>query len=328
MQEHNPKDFAQLALKTQYNNPHLKRGPQALKQLTELYGWLIPTALKKGKVLTYYEDKKLLGYFLRINSVNPMNKQKGTNVHTNFDLSSKKATALWKKIIKYELSKCPTRSLLHLGQYHLKEEKLFNSLGFHVDSVQLIGNVAKALKEVQKRDLTKVKKQMREKGYRIRKLSNPDWASPLAKAVVEEFKKRPWHCRFAAYDEFQKVLADRLRAYAKNPKAKANRTSNVWVVLKGNRPLGDFSTTIFDTGLSGKMGGMGFEFGEELQGMGLGLIAYETIFKWHQKKGIKRFQGFTSNPAVLHLARKFGRKPVGWHFRKGKPHYPSSHFKI
>ncbi len=324
----NPKDFAQLALKTQYNTPHLKRGAKALKHLSQLYSWLIPTAEKKGKVLTYYESGNLKAYYLRINSINPMNQQKGTNIHTNFDPSSKKAKAWWAKTVKAELKKCPYNSLLHLGGYHLKEEKLFNSLGFHKDGIQLVGNVNKAIKAVQKRDLQKIKRQLREKGYRIRKMTEEKWATPLAKVVVDEFKKRPWHCRFAAHDEFKKNLAKRLKEYAKNPNSKANRTSYVWVVLKGNKPLGDFSTTIFDNGLSGKMGGMGFELGEELQGIGLGLVAYETIFKWHQKKGVKRFQGFTSNPAVLHLAREFGRVPVGFHFRKGKPHYPSEHFLV
>jgi len=326
--EHNPKDFANLALKTQYNDPHFNKGSKGLKHLEKFFSWLVPRAKETGTVKTFYFDGKLQAYFLRLNTVNPMNKKKGTNIHSTYNPRSQKALRWWKKTLREELKKCPVQALFHMSNFHMSHQKFINTLGFHIDCVQIIGQLNYSILQLQRRDLQKYKDGLRKRGLKIRKLTNEKWAAPLANVVVEEFKKRPWHCRFAAHDEYKKVLAKRFRDYAKAPYSKAHKNSNVWVVLKGNKPLGTFSSTVFEDGLLGKMGGMGFELGEELQGIGLGLIAYETMFKWLKKKDVKRYQGYSSNPAVLYLAREFKRRPAGWHFRKGKPHYPASHFKI
>lgn len=322
------KDISLLALDTHYREQNFQKGRKALNYLQGYFKGRIEEAKKDGSFETYYEGKNLLGYFIRVNYLSPYNFQQGVSLNGSYSPNSKKAKRWWRKTLKRELPKCPRGSLLHLGNFHLEDEDLIKSLGFYRDCVQIEGNVYSSLKILRKRNLLIIKKRIKENGLVIRKLTDEKLAKSLAEIVVEEFKKRPWHCRFMAYDEFKKPLAKKFRSYAKNPYKKEFRDTNVWVVLRGKKPLGTFSVVIFESGLHGRRSGLGFELSEELQGIGLGLLAYEKMFEWLRKRGVKAYQGYTSNPAVLHMAREFKRVPIGWHFRKGRPHYPAEHFDL
>ncbi|MCO4793289.1 MAG: GNAT family N-acetyltransferase [Bacteriovoracaceae bacterium] len=315
-------EMAELAIQYNYSHKIFKNNKKSHKHMSKFYVFLIEKALKKGCIETFYMKDKLYAFFIRINFKHPMNEQIVNSINTSYRLRSPKAKKWWIRIVKRELQKCPRGTNLHVGPKFLKHKKLFNKFGFHMDAVQILGDVKKSLRIIESKDLKT------HKNITIRKLTNPKWALPIAKVVIKEFKKRPWHCRFAAYDSCQKHFAKRYRDYANNRNSKEHKDTSCWVVLKDNKPLGIFSTVIREDGLMGKVAGLDFGFDESLQGKGIGLLAYREIFRWLDKKKVKPYQGFTSNPAVLHMARVLDRETINWHFRKGNPHYSETHFNI
>ena len=74
-------------------------------------------------------------------------------------------------------------------------------------------------------------------------------------------------------------------------------------------PVGHLSCVFYpEHGLYGASGGLNVFLAPEVQGQGLGRIAYGHLLDRLHELGAEAFFGRTSNPAVIHIGRQIGRR--------------------
>jgi GNAT superfamily N-acetyltransferase len=101
------------------------------------------------------------------------------------------------------------------------------------------------------------------------------------------------------------------------------------VLLRGDEVVGFFGFDLEeDNPLWGMSAGMDVVLDPSLHGKGLGRWAYWRMLRQQVALGVRTMRGGTSNPAVLHLARRMGREVHAWELRRGPGAFPPEHFQV
>ena len=101
-----------------------------------------------------------------------------------------------------------------------------------------------------------------------------------------------------------------------------------WIVARGDEVLGVVGFRLDRASpFWGCVAGMDLTLDPSLHGRGVGRAAYALMLRRMVDLGVDVFKGGTSNPAVLHLARRMRRPLLAWEIRHGAPALPASHFE-
>ncbi|MCB9615178.1 MAG: hypothetical protein H6722_22300 [Sandaracinus sp.] len=184
-------------------------------------------------------------------------------------------------------------------------------LGLGIDSVQLVGEVDRALARLEDAPLPS--------GLRITPMREDDL--PEVFAMLERtFVEEPEHGWFCALPKFIAKQREQLKAAARDPKALQ------LVVREGERVVGHVGASIdLANPFWGPSTSLGLCFAPSIRGRGVLRPLYRAFLEGLRARGVRVFRGGTSRPAVMHLGRVMDRTLQGLNLRRGAP-FPPSHF--
>lgn len=181
--------------------------------------------------------------------------------------------------------------------------------GFHIESVMLEGDPARALRAAKKFpdvDLGRLK---------VRKVAARD--IPAIQLIHKvEFGRNPHFGSFCASPGFLRNLKKEILLELRQ------ETHSHYVFTRKGKVLGYFATSAH-----GPHAGITFAFSRAIQGRGLVKHAYLILLTDMVAKGAKLFRGGTAQPAVLRLGKKMGRKLTVYMLEYGPGHFPAEHFR-
>ncbi len=223
--------------------------------------------------------------------------------------------------IKIPLGRGPVRFNLMADYAALIGELSRASLNPHsLITVGLVGQAARVLKRGSVPD----EGQIAGRGLVVRPIANLREVREAGRLMKTIFTRSPQFGIFVASPRFIKSEMAKLRQGIGSDADHEgigffDRTGKLvgWAMLSFQR----------SNPLTGGHGALGFSLSPGIQGMGLSKFLYRRFFMEAQKRKVKRFIGSTSNPAILHLNRKFGRRPLAYMISSEKPHFPLSYFR-
>ncbi|MCA9614099.1 MAG: hypothetical protein H6721_18120 [Sandaracinus sp.] len=184
-------------------------------------------------------------------------------------------------------------------------------LGLGIDSVQLVGEVDRALALLDDAPLPS--------GLRIAPMREDDL--PQVFAMLERtFVEEPEHGWFCALPKFIASQREELETAARDPEALQ------LVVREGETVVGHVGASIdVANPFWGPATSLGLCFAPPIRGRGVLRPFYRAFLEGLRARGVRVFRGGTSRPAVMHLGRVMDRTLQGVNLRRGAP-FPPSHF--
>ncbi len=183
--------------------------------------------------------------------------------------------------------------------------------GVGVDSVQLLGDVARARRNLRAGALPE--------GVVLDRLRPAD-VDALIALYAETFAAAPEYCWFGAYPKALSRQRDRLEV------ALLDEAHLELVLRTKDGPRGHASATVVhDNAFWGPTAGMSLCFAPELRGRGVLRPVYRALLDGMHERGAVAFKGGTSQPAVMRLALEMGRTLSAVNLRR-RAHFDEAHF--
>jgi len=291
--------------------PLYRNDVAAKKQVALLMQAAVGAASAHGEVRTWVHGGQIVACLLWSSRLHPLFGQEATEFVLEFDVKCPQALA-W---VREELGQWRTwggehtTGILQRRYWNLAE--LLYQVGLPVDGLELLGECASALGAL---------------GPSVSLPPDLSWsvcASEDVAAVValrqRVFTQLPQYAWFAAHPAHGEAFAQRLRQELTG--------EHLWWVIRRNEEVLGFvgSSVVPENPLWGPRGGVEFVLDPQLHGRGVGKEAYRRTLQGLLERGCPVFKGCSSNPAVLLLAARMGRRVESFHVRSGGPH-PLAHF--
>ncbi|MEZ4340002.1 MAG: hypothetical protein R3B82_25555 [Sandaracinaceae bacterium] len=184
-------------------------------------------------------------------------------------------------------------------------------VGVGVDSIQLIGDVERAARELRRAPMPE--------GVRLERLT-VDHVEPILALYAETFAAEPEYCWFGAHPSYLSRQREKLEATLASP-------GHLELVLLTERgPRGHASATVDqENAFWGPTAGMSLCFAPELRGRGVLRPVYGALLDGMRERGAVAFKGGTSQPAVMRLGLEMGRVLQGVNMKR-HVHFDEAHF--
>ncbi len=189
---------------------------------------------------------------------------------------------------------------------------LLLTLGLGIDSLSLTGRTQDGLAALARPPVTL------PSGIDIRPLL-PDDVEPFLDLQEQVFCAEPEYCWFGGTPEFRQTTRHSLL------KGREGRTVHRWAITDEQGLAGVFSCDHSDNPMWGPMGGLYFCFHPRIRGKGLTHHAYRWQLQAMRADGVPLYRGSTSQPPIMAMARKLGRRLTAWNMRRGT-HFAPGHF--
>lgn len=143
-----------------------------------------------------------------------------------------------------------------------------------------------------------------------------DAALHLKRAWFREHPEHGWFCADEAF--LAREREELLGGLGEDPTR--------FVFLRDRRVVGLFGFGVEDHPMWGRQAHPTFDVAGDLHGKGLLTFAYRFLLDEMAARGVRLYAGGTSQPGVLALSGKMGRRLFAWVLRPGPAPFPPGHF--
>lgn len=180
-------------------------------------------------------------------------------------------------------------------------------LGMFLDSTIFIGDPARALAPIADYPADDL---FLKSGCTTRKMATTDDVMGIAQLKLGIFRQNPELCWFYLNEGHQEFERKQLTALLEQPE-----DIHRHLIFKNDQLVGMYGFDASDAPFWGKIAGMDFAYLPAIRGLGLGKAGYKHLFEEMIAHGVDHYIGGTSNPAVLNMAKTFGRQVLQYHLR-------------
>lgn len=180
-------------------------------------------------------------------------------------------------------------------------------LGMFLDSTIFIGDPTRSLAPIADYPADDL---FRKAGCTTRKMATADDVTGMAQLKQGIFRQNPELCWFYLNEGHQEFEHKQLTSLLEQPD-----DIHRHLIFKNNQPVGMYGFDVSDAPFWGKIAGMDFAYLPAIRGLGLGKAGYKRLFEEMIAHGVNHYIGGTSNPAVLKMAKTFGREVLQYHLR-------------
>lgn len=190
-------------------------------------------------------------------------------------------------------------------------------MGFHVDSVTLLGDPARSLAHLVGR--YDPPRRLTHLGLQIEPMRTQAQADAVLELKRTTFAREPQFCWFGANEAY----LDAERRALEQP---AEPGTVRWVVTDGARVLGFVGSDLQpDNALWGRCAGVDLVLAPEIRRRGIVKTAYRRLLEHWLAHEVDVFKGGTSQPAVLGLGALMDRTHLATYVR-ARGYFPPEHF--
>jgi hypothetical protein len=235
----------------------------------------------------------------------------------HYDQSDQAAFAWLYQTIIDDLPKIDDGAMLTLPLAYQKLWPAWRKIGFSIESLSFGGFPRIALDSLLAKQ-SQPWPDLAALNLTLTPIHDANHIHEIAALRADVFRRQPEYCWFyhnpGVAEQFDSMTRARLTA------------GRQWRLDRNNHILGFFGYGAQTTELFGKSVSLDFAFAPEIQGLGLGRLAYKVMLKAMIDDGIAYFNGTTANPAVLHMSRHLLRPIITFNLRQAEHCPPLERF--